>query len=39
MRRDIFYRIVCIFPASVWFVSDIIGAFEHGDLSLLKVAL
>ena len=29
------YHIVCISPASVWCLSDIISAFEHGDLSLL----
>ena len=34
-----FYYIVCIFPASVWCLSDITSAFEHGDLSLLKLAL
>ena len=34
-----FYHIVCISPASVWCLSDIISAFEHGDLSLLKLAL
>ena len=33
------YSIVCIFPASVWCLSDIISAFEHGDLLLLKFAL
>ena len=34
-----FYYIVCIFPASVWCLSDIISAFEHSDLSLLKLVL
>ena len=34
-----FYHIVCIFPASVWCLSDIISAFERNDLSLLKLAL